>query len=669
MRLLQWIVLVIALWLLGGQPSAHATTITRGPYLQSVSTSSAVVVWKNEPATNVELEYGTTLDYGNRIVLPPETLHAVTLTDLVPGTRYYYRILLDGAAAAAGKEYFVRTAPEGGSGKPVEFLVWGDSGQGDEGQLAVTGVLNAQRPDFAIHVGDIVYPNGERQLYDERYFRPYAPLLRSTPVWAALGNHDGDVQAFEDFWYLPTNSVDGSELFYSFDYGDVHFTVLNTNASLTNRVLDWLEADLGNSTSPWKVVFFHHPVYSCGVQHGSSGGKIATLGPIFDAHQVDLVLYGHDHHFERTYPMRNDSAADAWMDPDYVNPSGTIYVVSGGGGGERGVVGNCAHTARALAMEHFVRVRIDENLLTLEAIDTSGRTADQMTLLKSDAAVPEALDLRSPDGGEVLEIGRGTDIRWSSSAGVASVKVELSRSGPDGPWETLLGSTDNDGTEPWTVTGPTSRDCRLRISEATQGMPSDLSTAPFSIVPEQNGPAADFLVRVNFQPDDSDPPAGYLPDHGTFFNPSAGHGWDRTVPTNRRGADADARRDTYVEVRSPDSALWELEVPNGSYRVNLVVGDPKWNGVHRVDIEGLRVVDDVSTSSGFHEIRDHLAAVTDGRLTVRIGGVESSSKKTKLCYIDVRSATGDAATDPPADPQSDPQSDPQPQPTNDPPAV
>src|SRR5205085_4555597 len=125
---------------------------------------------------------------------------------------------------------------------------------------------------------------------------------------------------FFDAWHLPTNSIDGTERYYSFDFGDIHFVGLDTTKSLTAQILAWLAADLDASPRRWKMVFFHHTMYSCGLYHGTTTSLVNALAPVFEAHGVNVVFYGHDHHFERSFPIRNGTALQTALDPNFVNP-------------------------------------------------------------------------------------------------------------------------------------------------------------------------------------------------------------------------------------------------------------------------------------------------------------------------------------------------------------
>ena len=93
--------------------------------------------------------------------------------------------------------------------------------------------------------------------------------------------------------------MDGKN-YYSFQpRNDVHFFALNSDY-MDRRQLEWFEKEISSSTSPWKIVFFHHPLYSSGRKHGSDIELRTVLEPLLLKHGVDVVFNGHEHFYERT---------------------------------------------------------------------------------------------------------------------------------------------------------------------------------------------------------------------------------------------------------------------------------------------------------------------------------------------------------------------------------
>jgi len=369
---------------LSATPARATVTVTRPVSLQAVEADHVTLVWHTALPTMARVEFGTTLDYGRTAESKQAAReHALTLYRLAAGETYFYRVWSGGEILFEGPEYHFRTLPDKRTTR-CRFLAFGDSGKGTAAQYSLVPGMVAAQADFVVHTGDVIYPSGEAEEFDDKYFEPYKDLVRNTPVWLSMGNHDimtENGKPYLDAFHLPGNDRDGSERFYSFTWGQVHFVVLDSNGSISPDELAWLEEDLARTTTLWRIAVFHHPPYSCGL-HGSSDYQRDLFAPIFERYGVDLVLNGHDHHYERTYPMRAEAIVDT-NPTDYRNPTGVIYVVTGGGAGPRETSTSCDFTAVGIAATHFTQVDIDGPRLALAAVDADGRILDHMTIDKS----------------------------------------------------------------------------------------------------------------------------------------------------------------------------------------------------------------------------------------------------------------------------------------------
>lgn len=342
-----------------------ANGLTRGPYLQSVTATSAIVVWRTDVPGDSRVEYGAA-DYSHSIVDPnPTTEHVITLTDLLTGTAVMYRVSTNDVALASGV-FRTATAPD----QSFSFGVIGDSGIGSTAQQQVADRLVALAPDFVLHTGDVIYPSGQVDGFDPFFFRPYQALLRQAPMFLTLGNHDygtANGQPYLDAFYLPHNNPANSERYYSFDWGNAHFTALDFNDGPSPEQLNWLQSDLASTGKPWKFVFYHQAIYSSG-PHGYEPyliGKRAELAPIFEGHHVDIVFNGHDHDYERTQSI-----------------NGVVYIVSGGGGASVYNVVPQPFSAFAKTAHHTVKVNVTNCRLDLHAIEPDSTVIDTLTLTK-----------------------------------------------------------------------------------------------------------------------------------------------------------------------------------------------------------------------------------------------------------------------------------------------
>jgi hypothetical protein len=129
-------------------------------------------------------------------------------------------------------------------------------------------------------------------------------------------------------------------------------------------------------------VYFHHPAYSSS-SHGSTPSVDAELVPLFDAHGVDLVFNGHDHDYERTHPMLAGAPTSTTGGPADLDPSGTIYVVTGGGGKDLYPAGTNAFTAFSISAFHALAVDVAGGTLSVTAIRDDGATLDTFSITKT----------------------------------------------------------------------------------------------------------------------------------------------------------------------------------------------------------------------------------------------------------------------------------------------
>jgi 3',5'-cyclic AMP phosphodiesterase CpdA len=235
-------------------------------------------------------------------------------------------------------------------------------------------------------VGDLAYDHGTTLDVLEKFTVPFAPTMARTPLYAVLGNHDVDTEngkPFLDAVVLPTNPVDGTEHFYSFDWGPCHCAALDSNADLSvgSPQRTWLDADLSASPARWKFVLLHHPLWSSS-SHGSSPALQASLSPVLEAHEVDVVFSGHDHDYERTFPLVGPTPANAGQEPDYASPPGPVYVVTGGGGKGLYPAGAGTFTAFSESAFHVTVVDVLGPTLTITAVRLDGTVMDRASITK-----------------------------------------------------------------------------------------------------------------------------------------------------------------------------------------------------------------------------------------------------------------------------------------------
>jgi len=353
----------------------RAQTLTRGPYLQLLTTHSVTIVWKTDVPAACALDIHASDAPGTVIAGKTSELCEVPVDSLTAGERYIYRPLANGAPIDV-ESVFKTDDPT----KPYTFLVYGDHGDhNSSSQIPVRDLMVAAQPDFVVSVGDMVYPNGGGQYFDSKFFVPYADLLRRVMIWPSVGNHDDQAdsgESWRDAFITPANNPARDEDYYSFDAGNAHFVVLESNDPMApgGAQARFLDQDLTASEALWKFVVFHHTIYSSGVHHGSALTIRANILPLLDEHHVDLVLMGHEHNYERTHPMRGDQVVGEGQGP--------VYVTTGGGGASLFDVGTSDFTAYSESAFHFVRITVDQGTLHGEMIRDDGVVRDTFTLTK-----------------------------------------------------------------------------------------------------------------------------------------------------------------------------------------------------------------------------------------------------------------------------------------------
>jgi hypothetical protein len=189
----------------------------------------------------------------------------------------------DGVQGGGATQHFFVTAPAVGSPTAVRAWVLGDSGFGSADQALVRDAMltettsNPPASHLILHMGDIAYNNGTDAEFTTKHFAMYQNILRHTPLWPTLGNHESPsvntslgIGPYYEAHVLPSNGqaggvASGTEAYYAFDYANVHFIVLDSMDSSRAQgspMLTWLQNDLAATGQEWVFAFWHHPPYS-----------------------------------------------------------------------------------------------------------------------------------------------------------------------------------------------------------------------------------------------------------------------------------------------------------------------------------------------------------------------------------------------------------------------
>ncbi len=366
--------------------------LARYPYIQKTIDEGFLVAWRTKEEVAGSVEYGTSELLGSSVFVPGAgTVHVIALSGLAADTTYYYRVIGDGTPLTQIET--TRTFPPKGTDRPFSFAVLGDSGDGSYHQYNVARELDKLSAEFFVHTGDVIYPLGEGKYYDARFFAPYRNTLRRIPVFPCLGNHDmiTDLGSpYIDNFYLPENSPEEPERYYSFDYGNVHFTVLECKPYLVDYEPNstetrWIADDLiGAASSQWRFVVLHYAPYNSETLHYDDlllPSMRDYWVPLFEAYGVHVVFSGHCHYYERSFPLSGGR-------PDPEN--GVMYVISGGGGAtvrdsvDFDACPECLlRSAYRTKRHHLLKVDVDGALLTINAIDGHGEVFDRLYLMQN----------------------------------------------------------------------------------------------------------------------------------------------------------------------------------------------------------------------------------------------------------------------------------------------
>jgi hypothetical protein len=254
----------------------------------------------------------------------------------------------------------------------ITFAVIGDNGTGATPQYEVARQMlkaHATVPfSLVLMMGDNMYGSQQPRDFVDKFEIPYGPLLRmGIPFYAALGNHDDP-----DNRNYPKFNMSGRR-YYSIVRGPVRFLFLDSNFMEPQQV-QWFERELSEAAEPWKIVIFHHPLYSDGDRHGSNVSLRVVLEPLMVRHGVDMVLSGHEHIYERLRPQKGI----------------TYFIVGSSGQLRRGGMTPSAMTAAGFDRDQvFMVASIAGRELTFQAISRTGVVVDSGVLHDRNATESE----------------------------------------------------------------------------------------------------------------------------------------------------------------------------------------------------------------------------------------------------------------------------------------
>lgn len=547
----------------------YVPLIVRQPYLQMLAPEAINIKWRTDVATSSKICYGIKADSLVDCIIDSATVidHEIRLTGLSPSTKYFYAVS-DGTdfLEEDSSNYFI-TSPVAGTAKHTRVWIVSDAGVNSAGQNNVRDAFlayNNNLPvDFMLMLGDNAYNSGTDQEYEDALFKNhYENILKNLPVFSTAGNHENyssdaiaQTGPYYDIFTLPKNAEmggvpSGSEAYYSFDYGNIHFICLESNTAalrlMGSDMLNWLSNDLATTKQKWKVVYFHNPPYTKGGHDSDAEADLIEIRqniiPLLEQYKTDLVLNGHSHVYERSYQLNGHYGLSNTLDGSMVvdtalgalpaplfkssanNYKGTVYVQAGISGVVESVRPDWPHPAMRFVENvnlGSLFIDVDADTLTLKFIDSdvsNPHVLDNFSIVKRCDVIPTLAPLTkmcstaspiillaTPSGGVFSGIGVSDSLFNPSIAGgglhtvtytyrdnfacnvSASIQVEVVGSVP---------------LQPSIITGPSLICPPVNNLTASIAAQTDADTFQWSIAPGTNGitllaPQTDTLLSFN----------------------------------------------------------------------------------------------------------------------------------------------------------------------------
>lgn len=420
------------------------TQLIRGPYLQAATSNSIVIRWRTDVLNRSRVKYGFSEKALTSRVDDSSLVseHVVKITGLAPATKYYYSIGDFRDSLQADAENYFYTLPVPGTIATYRVGVFGDCGNSSPNQLKVrdefTKYLGNNYMNGWILLGDNAYNTGTDLEYQTKFFNIYKDnLLKKYPLYPSPGNHDyydmslssrsvkNELPYFKNF----TMPIDGeaggvpskNPGFYSFDIGNIHFISLDSYGRHEKTLMadtlgvqaQWLKKDLeAYGDKGWVVAYWHHPPYTMGSHNSDKENDLVRIRQnfirILERYNVDLVLCGHSHVYERSKLMKGNFGMEAeFKEAEHnlstssalnngsdnscpyiktsTNRTGTVYVVTGSAGSLGGKQETFPHDAMFYSNNTdggAAMLEVTGNRLDFKLICSDGAIKDTFTMMK-----------------------------------------------------------------------------------------------------------------------------------------------------------------------------------------------------------------------------------------------------------------------------------------------
>ncbi len=359
-------------------------------------TDEAAVTAATGSTDAVKLQYGHTLTLAGSLLDSEDPtdptkylrLHEVHVCGLTPGTKYFYKV---GNVGAYSKTFPIVTGPAPSATAKFRFAVSGDARDNVQIWADAQKQIQALGPAFQLFSGDAVLTGGWQSLWNN-FFESKSggqlssDVLASIPIMMANGNHESLAVNYVAQFALPQVAGGGetpsAKAWYSFNYGNAHFIFLNDTTASGDTIggseATWLKADLAavdRAKTPWVFVSHHQPLYTCSQSHLPYKKGRESWQPIFDQYHVDMVFAGHNHEYERSFPINGFQSGSTEGQVVSDMNKGTVYIVSAGvGAGLYDVNTNCNTQVVAKSVVNYVIIDIDGQTIHYKAYNETTNT-------------------------------------------------------------------------------------------------------------------------------------------------------------------------------------------------------------------------------------------------------------------------------------------------------
>lgn len=378
------------------------------------------ITWRSS-GTGDKIQWGYTASFEQGEFIPTtypgylENFNDYTFPAVTPNSTILYQIY-DASVGSYGATQTFDTAPAA-TGEPYTIIAMGDSRSNVVDWQSIANAANVYDVAAVLFVGDIINDGSVNADWDG-WFDYGVDIIKDKLFYHTLGNHEtynGGTTKYLNNFVMPDADT-GTELYYSFEYGNAIFINLNSQAAWDGTQLAWLQNTLiNNQDKTWKIVWFHRPFYTTGSHAGEMDAYFTTWWQTFDDYGVDLVFNGHDHMYERTKPInRNISTtipvAEYGSDPG----QGRCQIVTGGAGAPLSPVGTAWWLELGASSLHYCKLDIDGIDISITVFDETQTVIDHFTLSKP-LAEPINIIISEATGKIIL--------KWDSVVGASSYRV------------------------------------------------------------------------------------------------------------------------------------------------------------------------------------------------------------------------------------------------------